>query len=79
MQQQGEPYEHVFLAGWGLMEANAHLRNTAYLDLAADTRLSFYAERGRPASEFARLRIGPLVRRDGLDYYREYRRSIRCG
>lgn len=73
MQQQGEPYERVFLAGWGLMDANAHLRNTAYLDLAADTRLSFYAERGFPAIEFARLQIGPVVRRDELEYYREYR------
>lgn len=69
----GEAYERVFHAGWGLMDANAHLRNTAYLDLAADTRLGFYAERGFPADEFARLRIGPVVRRDELEYMREFR------
>lgn len=73
MERHGDAYERILLAGWGQMDANAHLRNTAYLDLAADTRLGFFAERGFPAEEFARLRIGPVVKRDELEYFREFR------
>ena len=64
-------YAREFLAGWGTMDFNGHLANTAYLDLAADVRMAFFAEHGFPPSEFRRLAIGPVVRRDELEYYRE--------
>ena len=64
-------FEISFYAGWGDMDFNAHMRNTAYLDRAADARLRFFAERGFPASEFARLRIGPVIFSDELDYFKE--------
>jgi acyl-CoA thioester hydrolase len=54
-----------------MMDANAHLANTAYLDLAADARMACFADQGFPASEFARLAIGPVIRRDELEYFRE--------
>ncbi len=66
-------FERTFHAGWGLMDSNGHLRNTAYLDLGADVRMMFFAEHGFPMQEFARLRIGPVVRRDELEYFREVR------
>jgi acyl-CoA thioester hydrolase len=53
------------------MDFNGHLANTAYLDLAADVRMAFFAEHGFPPSEFRRLALGPVVRRDELEYYRE--------
>lgn len=64
-------YAKQFLAGWGAMDFNGHLANTAYLDLAADARMSLFAERGFPAAEFRRLAIGPVIRRDELEYFRE--------
>ena len=64
-------YAREFLAGWGTMDFNGHLANTAYLDLAADVRMAFFAEHGFPPSEFRRLAIGPVVRRDELEYFRE--------
>jgi acyl-CoA thioester hydrolase len=64
-------YAKQFLAGWGSMDFNGHLANTAYLDLAADARMSFFAEHGFPPSEFRRLGIGPVIRRDELEYFRE--------
>lgn len=64
-------YARQFLAGWGTMDFNGHLANTAYLDLAADVRMAFFAEHGFPPSEFRRLAIGPVVRRDELEYFRE--------
>ena len=64
-------YARQFLAGWWTMDFNGHLANTAYLDLAADVRMAFFAEHGFPPSEFRRLAIGPVVRKDELEYFRE--------
>src|SRR5687768_321614 len=64
-------YAKEFLAGWGTMDFNGHMANTAYLDLAADVRMSFFAEHGFPPSEFRRLGFGPVVRKDELEYFRE--------
>jgi acyl-CoA thioester hydrolase len=64
-------YAREFQAGWGTMDFNGHMRNTAYLDLAADVRLLFFADRGFPIAELRRLGIGPVVRRDEVEYFRE--------
>ena len=64
-------YSRQFLAGWRTMDFNGHLANTAYLDLAADVRMAFFAEHGFPPAEFRRLAIGPVVRKDELEYFRE--------
>ncbi|HKH91976.1 MAG TPA: thioesterase family protein [Gemmatimonadaceae bacterium] len=64
-------YARQFLVGWRMMDSNGHLANTAYLDLAADVRIAFFAEHGFPPSEFRRLAIGPVVRKDELEYFRE--------
>jgi hypothetical protein len=41
-------YAKEFLAGWATMDINGHMANTAYLDLAADVRMAFFAEHGFP-------------------------------
>lgn len=64
-------YAREFLAGWGTMDFNGHMANTAYLDLAADVRMAFFAEHGFPPSEFRRLAIGPVMKRDEVEYFRE--------
>jgi len=64
-------YAKQFLAGWRTMDANGHMGNTAYLDLAADVRIAFFAEHGFPASELKRLEIGPVVQREEIEYFRE--------
>lgn len=66
-------FESTFLVGWGDMDFNAHMKNTAYLDLSADTRMMYFAANGFEMREFERLRIGPVILRDELDYYRESR------
>jgi len=43
-------YEKTFFAGWGDMDFNSHMRNTAYLE-----------EHGFPMSEFVSRRIGPVI------------------
>ena len=64
-------YAKEFLAGWGTMDFNGHMANTAYLNLAADVRMAFFAEHGFPPGEFRRLAIGPVMRKDELEYFRE--------
>lgn len=64
-------FERTFIAGWGDMDFNSHMRNTAYLDRSADVRMMYFAENGFPMAEFYRLRIGPVILRDELEYYRE--------
>jgi len=64
-------YQKSFFAGWGDMDFNAHMRNTAYLDKSGDTRMMFFSEHGFPMSEFVRMRIGPVIMKDEIDYFRE--------
>jgi len=64
-------YQKTLVAGWGDMDYNAHMRNTAYLDKSADVRMMYFADCGFPMAEFARLQLGPVVRKDVVEYFRE--------
>lgn len=64
-------YAKRLYAGWADMDFNSHMRNTAYLDKAADVRQMFLIEQGFPIDEFLRLRIGPVVMRDEVEYFKE--------
>lgn len=64
-------YSKTFIAGWGDMDFNSHMRNTAYLDRSADIRMMFFADNGFPMSEFMAQRFGPVVMRDEIEYFRE--------
>ena len=66
-------YTKTLVAGWGDMDFNAHMRNTAYLDKSADVRMMYFAENGFPMSEFMRLKLGPVVMKDEIEYFRECR------
>ncbi len=64
-------YSKSFTAGWADMDFNSHMKNTAFLDRAADVRMMFFSEHGCPMHEFIRLRIGPVIMRDEVEYFRE--------
>lgn len=64
-------YSKTLYAGWADMDFNSHMKNTAYLDKAADVRQMFLIEHGFPMEEFLRLRIGPVVRKDEVEYFKE--------
>jgi len=64
-------YTKTLYAGWADMDFNAHMKNTAYLDKAADVRQKFLMEHGFPVEEFLRLRIGPVVMKDEVEYFKE--------
>ncbi len=69
----GTPFLKTFAVGWGDLDANNHMRNTAYLDVAATTRFSFFSEHGFPASRFRELGFGPVVLKDEVEYSKEMR------
>jgi acyl-CoA thioester hydrolase len=64
-------FEKKLMAGWGDMDFNSHMRNTAFLDKAGDVRMLFLSEHGFPMSEFMRLKIGPVVMKDEIAYFKE--------
>lgn len=64
-------YEKTLMAGWGDMDFNCHMRNTAYLDKAGDVRMLFFSENGFPMAQFVALRFGPVIMKDELEYFKE--------
>lgn len=66
-------FEKVLIAGWGDMDFNSHMRNTAFLDKCVDVRMMFFAENGFPMDELMRQRIGPVVMKDEVEYFKEVR------
>jgi acyl-CoA thioester hydrolase len=66
-------FTRTLYAGWADMDFNSHMKNTAFLDKAADVRMMFFGENGFAAEEFARRRFGPVVMKDEIDMLeREY-------
>jgi len=64
-------YEKTLMAGWGDMDFNSHMRNTAYLDKAADLRMLFFSENGFPMAQFVALKLGPVIMKDEVEYFKE--------
>jgi acyl-CoA thioester hydrolase len=76
-----EKYEKVLAAGWRDMDYNSHMANTAYLDRAADVRMMYFSESGFTAEDMLRMRIGPVIMKDEIEYFREVKllQEIRVG
>ncbi len=53
------------------MDFNSHMKNTAFLDKSADVRMMYFSENGFPMKEFSRLRLGPVVLNDAVEYRKE--------
>jgi acyl-CoA thioester hydrolase len=66
-------FERRFPVGWNNLDANAHMANTAYLDMAANVRIMYFDSAGFSAESFRELQIGPVIRREELEYFRELR------
>ena len=60
-----------FEVDWRSVDALGHMANTAYLDRCVDVRFGYFGSRGVDASRMLAERVGPVVRRDQVDYFRE--------
>lgn len=56
---------------WSQLDANMHLRHSAYADFAAQARLEFLENIGCGMNEFAEYKIGPVLFREELIYLKE--------
>lgn len=56
---------------WADVDANRHMRHSAYADFAGSTRAGFFESRGFDMTAFARFDIGPILFREELIYRRE--------
>lgn len=65
---------NIFFEGpvmWSQIDANMHLRHSAYADFAAQARLAMLEKAGMDARHFLELHIGPILFREELIYLRE--------
>jgi acyl-CoA thioester hydrolase len=67
----GSVFEKTLVAGWRDMDYNSHMANTAYLDRAADVRMMYFTENGFTAADMLRMKIGPVIMKDEIEYFRE--------
>ena len=56
-------FEKQLVAGWGDMDFNSHMRNTAFLDKSADIRMMIFSENGFPMEEFISRVLTPPGKR----------------
>lgn len=56
---------------WSQLDANMHLRHSAYADFAAQARLEILERAGLGAATFREHHIGPILFREELIYFRE--------
>jgi acyl-CoA thioester hydrolase len=68
--------ETVFYQGqvlWSQIDANQHLRHSAYADFGAQARLCMLEQAGMTTQTLLQLKIGPILFREDLLYHREVR------
>ena len=56
---------------WAQLDANMHMRHSAYADFAAQARLNMLDRVGIQARDLAALHLGPILFREELIYHRE--------
>lgn len=66
--------DNVFYEGqvlWSHIDANMHVRHSAYADFAAQARLNMLYKVGIKPADLLKVRIGPILFREELIYLRE--------
>lgn len=66
-------YARSFLVGGSHVGRNGHLRTSAYLDMAADARNLYFADKGFLFESLLRSDVSPVVLREELDHFAEVR------
>lgn len=65
------PYE----VRWTDIDANRHVRYSAYIDAAAELRYRFFAQHGLPPEAFDKLGVGPVYTSLTANFFREVRQG----
>lgn len=64
-------YTKEFEIRWSDVDANRHLRNSAYIDFMSHTRMSYFLESGFGQVNLAKLNLGPVALYEHMYYFRE--------
>lgn len=67
----GKIYECSFEVRWSDLDANFHVRHSAYADYCASARVYCLADAGFPLEKFAKVQIGPILFKETLQYLKE--------
>ncbi|MHC2992674.1 thioesterase [Pontibacter sp. HJ8] len=65
------PHTYTGKVMWSHLDANMHMRHSAYADFAAQARIEALEELGLDLKTFQRLHIGPILFREETNYLRE--------
>lgn len=66
-----EPFIFKGKVMWSMVDANMHLRHSAYADFAAQARLELLDQLGFTTAKFKEYKIGPILFREELIYLKE--------
>lgn len=66
-------YAQPYTVRWSDLDANGHMKNTAYIECGLQVRLAFFAANGFPFTEFQNQQFGPVMFRDEITYFKEIR------
>ena len=64
-------FERTYQVRWSDVDANGHMRNTAYSEIATDARIAFFREAGFGWRRFEELGLSPVLLREEIEYRRE--------
>ena len=64
-------YIKEFEIRWSDVDANRHLRNSAYIDYMSHTRMSFFLDKGFGQVKLAKLNLGPIALSEHMYYFKE--------
>ncbi|WP_033316873.1 acyl-CoA thioesterase [Pontibacter roseus] len=65
------PHTYTGKVMWSHLDANMHMRHSAYADFAAQARIEALEQLGLDLKTFQRLHIGPILFREETTYLRE--------
>tara|TARA_Y100000815_G_scaffold270061_1_gene293993 strand:+ start:18703 stop:19182 length:480 start_codon:yes stop_codon:yes gene_type:complete len=64
-------YTKQFEIRWSDVDANLHLRNSAYIDYMSHTRMSYFQEKGFNQNRLHELQLGPVALYEHMFYFQE--------
>ena len=68
---ENDEYCKEYEVKWADIDANRHMRHSAYNDYAAQARVSIFTEHGLSMDEIAKMGLGPILFREETKFYRE--------
>jgi len=66
-----DAFSQTFQIRWSDVDANAHVRHSAYLDYCATLRMSWLKANGFSLTKLASLGLGPILFKESISYFRE--------